>query len=98
MQRNLIISQKIAKFTDNTSVVSKVNDKTTYQQVENMQKKEKVDKRLDLKRGLIIMIYENQKYAGIKSTVIYEVVPKTDKVNQTIIKFPLTFSPQPSLF
>jgi hypothetical protein len=79
---------KIAKFTDNTSTVSKVNNKTTYQQVEHLQKEEKVEKRLDLQRGLIIMIYKDQEFAGIKSTVIYEVIPKTDKINQTIIKFP----------
>ncbi len=79
---------KIARFTDNKSTVSKVNNKTTYQQVEHLQKEEKVEKRLDLQRGLIIMIYKDQEFAGIKSTVIYEVVPKTDKINQTIIKFP----------
>ena len=33
---------KIAKFTDRTSVVSKVNDETTYQEVEHLQKKRRL--------------------------------------------------------
>ena len=78
---------KVAKYTDNNAVVKKIDENTTYSEVEKMEEQE-VKKKLDLKRGILILEYENQQFAGVDVTLSYETNMKTEKILQTIITFP----------
>ena len=66
-------------YLDTKSNVSKVNDKTTYNNIKKIYDEEG-DMSLDMTDGTIVYTYKDQEVAGIKCDVYYKINPDNNKV------------------